>query len=184
MKNSDFVHLHLHTEYSLLDGANRIDKLVNKIKELSMSSVAITDHGNMFGVIQFYQKAQKAGIKPIIGCEVYIAPESRFDKSATHGVSNASHHLVLLAKNEIGYKNLIKLVYELDDYDKAHIAQVFFEVIVPKLIKHDARIGNINCDFAGEQYKNWNINFKSKGSDFDIVEFEYDEEACGLDLDL
>jgi DNA polymerase-3 subunit alpha len=90
MKNSDFVHLHLHTEYSLLDGANRIDKLINKIKELGMSSVAITDHGNMFGVIQFYQKAQKAGIKPIIGCEVYIAPESRFDKSSTHGVSNAS----------------------------------------------------------------------------------------------
>ncbi len=110
MKNSDFVHLHLHTEYSLLDGANRIDKLIDKIKELGMSSVAITDHGNMFGVIQFYQKAQKAGIRPIIGCEVYIAPRSRFDKTSTHGVSNASHHLVLLAKNETGYKNLIKLV--------------------------------------------------------------------------
>jgi DNA polymerase-3 subunit alpha len=110
MKNSDFVHLHLHTEYSLLDGANRIDKLINKISELGMSSVAITDHGNMFGVIQFYQKAQKAGIKPLIGCEVYIAPGSRFDKTSTHGVSNAAHHLVLLAKNDTGYKNLIKLV--------------------------------------------------------------------------
>jgi len=110
MKNQDFVHLHLHTEYSLLDGANRIDKLMDKINKLGMSSVTITDHGNMFGVIQFYQKAQKAGLKPIIGCEVYIAPESRFDRTSTHGVSSASHHLVLLAKNETGYKNLIKLV--------------------------------------------------------------------------
>lgn len=108
--NSDFVHLHLHTEFSLLDGANRIDKLIAKVKELGMTSVAITDHGNMFGVIQFYQQAKKAGIKPIIGCEVYVAPESRLDKTNTHGVSNASHHLVLLAKNEVGYKNLLKLV--------------------------------------------------------------------------
>lgn len=110
MNNSDFVHLHLHTEYSLLDGANRIDKLIAKVQELGMTSVAITDHGNMFGVLQFYQKATKAGIKPIIGCEVYVAPESRFDKTNTHGVSNASHHLVLLAENDTGYRNLIKLV--------------------------------------------------------------------------
>ncbi|PID56124.1 DNA polymerase III subunit alpha [candidate division KSB3 bacterium] len=107
---TDFVHLHLHTEFSLLDGANRIDKLVTKVKDLGMRSVAITDHGNMFGAVQFFQQAKKAGIKPIIGCEVYIAPESRLDKSSTHGISGASNHLVLLAQDETGYKNLIKLV--------------------------------------------------------------------------
>ena len=110
MSLPEFVHLHLHTEYSLLDGANRIDKLIKKIDESGMSSVAITDHGNMFGVVQFYQYAKKAGIKPIIGCEVYVAPESRLDKTNTYGISNASHHLVLLAKNDAGYRNLIKLV--------------------------------------------------------------------------
>lgn len=110
MGNPEFVHLHLHTEFSLLDGANRIDKLMKKVGELGMSSVAITDHGNMFGAVQFYQKAKKSDIKPLIGCEVYIAPESRFDKTSTHGISSASNHLVLLAQNEVGYKNLIKLV--------------------------------------------------------------------------
>ncbi len=108
MSTPEFVHLHLHTEYSLLDGANRIDKMVKKIKELGMSSVAVTDHGNMFGTIQFYQQAKKNGIKPIIGCEVYVAPTNRFDK--TQSVSASSHHLVLLAKDKVGYKNLIKLV--------------------------------------------------------------------------
>ena len=110
MGTTDFVHLHLHTEFSLLDGANRIDKLVNKVKELGMSSLAITDHGNMFGAVQFFQKAKKAELKPIMGCEVYIAPESRFDKTSNHGISGASNHLVLLAQNEVGYKNLIRLV--------------------------------------------------------------------------
>ena len=81
-------------------------------------------------------------------------------------------------------KNQIKLVDELDDDDKAHITEIFFEEIVPKLIKHDARIGNLNCEFAGDQYTNWNIQFQSKGSNFDIVEFEYDEEGNGIDLDL
>ena len=110
MGSAEFVHLHLHTEFSLLDGANRIDKLVKKVKELGMSSVAITDHGNMFGAVQFFQKAQSSEIKPIIGCEVYVAPDSRFDKTSTHGISSASNHLVLLAKDEMGYRNLIKLV--------------------------------------------------------------------------
>lgn len=108
MSTPQFVHLHLHTEYSLLDGANRIDKMVKKIQELGMSSVAVTDHGNMFGTIQFYQQAKKNGIKPIIGCEVYISPTTRFDKSQS--ASASAHHLVLLAKDDVGYKNLIKLV--------------------------------------------------------------------------
>jgi len=109
ISNSDFVHLHLHTEYSLLDGACRIDKLMEKIKSLGQTAVAITDHGVMYGCVDFYKQAKKYGIKPIIGCEVYIAPRSRFEKSHVMG-SGAYYHLVLLCKNEIGYKNLIKLV--------------------------------------------------------------------------
>ena len=103
-----FVHLHLHTEYSLLDGACRIGKLMERVKELGQSAVAITDHGVMYGVIDFYKAAKTAGIKPIIGCEVYVAPRTRFDK--VHGVDNENAHLVLLCKNEMGYRNLSCLV--------------------------------------------------------------------------
>ncbi len=108
MANSDFVHLHLHTEYSLLDGFSRINHLFDKVKEKGMDTVAITDHGVMFGAVEFYQAAKKAGVKPIIGCEVYTAPRSRFDKDNFYDKQYG--HLVLLAKNETGYKNLIKLV--------------------------------------------------------------------------
>lgn len=103
-----FVHLHLHTEYSLLDGACRIEKLVKKIKELGQTAVAVTDHGVMYGAIDFYRACKKEGIKPVIGCEVYVAPSSRFDKLKTAG--RDYYHMVLLCKNETGYKNLIKLV--------------------------------------------------------------------------
>lgn len=103
-----FVHLHCHTEYSLLDGACRISDLVKRVKELGMNAVAITDHGSMYGTIEFYKQAQKQGIKPIIGCEVYVAPKSRFDKNAVEGESY--YHLVLLAENNQGYRNLIELV--------------------------------------------------------------------------
>lgn len=109
MTHSDFVHLHLHTQYSLLDGACILENLIKKVKDLHMPACAITDHGNMFGAIEFYDLAMKNGIKPIIGSEVYIAPESRFEKSA-RGIQEASFHLILLAKNETGYKNLMKLV--------------------------------------------------------------------------
>ncbi|MBE5821513.1 MAG: DNA polymerase III subunit alpha [Clostridiales bacterium] len=104
----DFVHLHVHTEYSLLDGANRIKDLVKKVKDLGMKAVAITDHGVMYGAIDFYKECKKNDIKPIIGCEVYVAPRSRFHKEA--GVDGGYSHLILLAKNNEGYKNLIKLV--------------------------------------------------------------------------
>ena len=104
----DFVHLHLHTEYSLLDGACVIDRLVDRIKALGQKAVAITDHGNMYGVIAFYKACKKAGIKPIIGCEVYVALRTRFDK--VHKVDSSPYHLVLLCKNKTGYQNLIKLV--------------------------------------------------------------------------
>ncbi|MPM70892.1 DNA polymerase III subunit alpha [bioreactor metagenome] len=106
--NEQFVHLHCHTEYSLLDGASRIKDLVRRAKELGMPAIAITDHGTMYGVIDFYKEAKKQGIKPIIGCEVYVAPRSRLEKSAVEGESY--YHLVLLAENEIGYRNLIELV--------------------------------------------------------------------------
>ncbi len=104
----DFTHLHLHTEYSLLDGCCRIKKLIDKASEMGFKSLAITDHGVMYGAIEFYKYAKQKGIKPIIGCEVYVAPRSRFDKQK--GIDNNYSHLVLLCKNEQGYKNLIKLV--------------------------------------------------------------------------
>ncbi len=105
----DFVHLHLHTEYSLLDGSIRIDPLCDRVRALAMPAVAVTDHGNMFGVVDFYQKVERAGIKPILGCEVYVAPGSRTERSA-QGIGDASHHLILLVENEAGYRNLCKLV--------------------------------------------------------------------------
>ena len=107
---TDFVHLHLHSQYSLLDGAIKFDELLAHMKKHQMSAVAVTDHGNMFGAIEFYSKAQKSGIKPIIGCEVYVAPGSRFAKGNARGSSEASYHLVLLCMNLTGYQNLCRLV--------------------------------------------------------------------------
>ena len=104
-----FAHLHVHTEYSLLDGSNKIKEYVARVKELGMNSAAITDHGVMYGVIDFYRAAREAGIKPILGCEVYVAPNSRFDKELTGG-EDRYHHLVLLAENNTGYANLMKIV--------------------------------------------------------------------------
>ncbi len=105
-----FVHLHVHTEYSLLDGAIRIEKMLEKARRLGMDAVAITDHGNLFGAVQFYEQAMRAGIKPIIGCEVYVAPGNRRDRTpATNGQPNA-FHLVLLVQNDEGYRNLSRLV--------------------------------------------------------------------------
>ncbi len=104
-----FTHLHVHTEYSLLDGSNKIKEYVKRVNELGMNSAAITDHGVMYGVIDFYRAAKEAGINPIIGCEVYVAPNSRFDKELTGG-EDRYHHLVLLAENNIGYANLVKIV--------------------------------------------------------------------------
>jgi len=104
----EFVHLHVHSEFSLLDGANRIKDLPVRAKELGMKSIAITDHGVMYGVIDFYKACKKEGIKPIIGCEVYVAPRSRFDKDGA--IDKEYNHLILLAKDNEGYKNLSKLV--------------------------------------------------------------------------
>ena len=104
-----FTHLHVHTEYSLLDGSNKIKEYVKRVKELGMTSAAITDHGVMYGVIDFYRACKAEGINPIIGCEVYVAPNSRFDKELTGG-EDRYYHLVLLAENNIGYQNLMKIV--------------------------------------------------------------------------
>jgi DNA polymerase-3 subunit alpha len=111
MEHSGFVHLHCHTEYSLLDGANKVDKLFQRIKMLKQPAVAMTDHGNMFGAVEFYREAISHGIKPIIGCEIYVAPTSRFEKKGVdRGPKEYNNHLILLAMNRDGYRNLCKLV--------------------------------------------------------------------------
>ena len=104
-----FTHLHVHTEYSLLDGSSKIKELVARVKELGMDSIAITDHGVMYGVIDFYRTAKEQGIKPILGCEIYVAPGSRFDRENVKG-ENRYYHMVLLAENDKGYHNLMKIV--------------------------------------------------------------------------
>ena len=106
---TEFVHLHTHSDYSLLDGACSISQLVNQTYKFDMPALALTDHGNLFGAIDFYQKAKKRRIKPIIGCEVYVAPSSRFKKKKVKG-EVTSYHLTLLAKNIKGYQNLMELV--------------------------------------------------------------------------
>ncbi len=108
MPADSFVHLHLHTEYSLLDGAIRMKELMKKAKQFGMPAVAITDHGNLYGAIEFYQEAKKAGIKPIIGCEAYMAPGAITDRP--NNQRDAAYHFTLLAKDATGYRNLVKLI--------------------------------------------------------------------------
>jgi DNA polymerase III subunit alpha len=109
MAHAEFVHLHLHTEYSLLDGACRLDRLMERAHDLKFPAIAVTDHGVLYGAVDFYREARDKGLKPIIGCEVYVAPGSRLDKKTSSGGRDVYNHLVLLAKDEVGYKNLIKL---------------------------------------------------------------------------
>src|ERR1043165_336329 len=132
MAHAEFVHLHLHTEYSLLDGACRLDRLMERARELKFPALAITDHGVLCGAIDFYRAAQEAGIKPIIGCEVYVAPGSRLEKKTTNGGRDVYNHLVLLAKDEIGYRNLIKLVTD------AHLQGYYYKPRIDKeiLLQH------------------------------------------------
>ncbi|MFC2045649.1 DNA polymerase III subunit alpha [Chloroflexota bacterium] len=134
-----FTHLHVHTEYSLLDGMSRIPNLISRAKEMGMDSLAITDHGTMYGVIQFYLAAKEAGIKPIIGCEVYVAQNSRFDRGSG---DRDSYHLVLLAKNQIGYQNLIQLT------TKAHLEGFYYKARVDKSLleeHHEGLIALSSC---------------------------------------
>ena len=144
-----FAHLHVHTEYSLLDGSNKIKEYVSRVKELGMNSAAITDHGVMFGVIDFYRAARAEGIKPILGCEVYVAPNSRFDKE-TAGGEDRYYHLVLLAENNTGYQNLTKIV------SKAFVEGYYYKPRVDlELLKeyHEGIIALSAC-LAGEVQKN------------------------------
>src|SRR5947208_573917 len=137
MSHADFVHLHLHTEYSLLDGACRLDRLMDKASELKFPALAITDHGVLYGAIDFYQAARNRGVKPIIGCEVYVAPASRFDKKTTSGGKDVYHHLVLLAKDEAGYRNLIRLA------TSAHLEGYYYKPRIDKEILAQPKEGLI-----------------------------------------
>ena len=146
MSRAEFVHLHLHTEYSLLDGACRIDRLMERAAALNFGALAITDHGVLYGAIDFYQAAKKAGLKPIIGCEVYVAPGSRLEKKTLNGGRDAYHHLVLLAQNETGYKNLIKLV------TAAHLEGYYYKPRIDKelLAAHHAGLIALSGCLASE----------------------------------
>ncbi len=137
MSHADFVHLHLHTEYSLLDGACRLDRLMEKAGALRFPALAITDHGVLYGAIDFYKAARDKGIKPILGCEVYVAPGSRLEKKATHAGRDVYHHLVLLAKDETGYRNLIQLV------TKAHLEGYYYKPRIDKEILAALKAGLI-----------------------------------------
>ena len=146
--NKDFIHLHVHTEYSLLDGFSRLDKLIGRAKELNMKAIAITDHGCMFGAIDFYKKAKKAGIKPVIGCEVYTASRGLRDKDPNYDKKYG--HLVLLAENMTGYKNLIKLV------STSYVEGFYYKprVDIEELRKHSEGIIALSACLAGDVSNN------------------------------
>ncbi|MDR3678054.1 MAG: DNA polymerase III subunit alpha [Acidobacteriota bacterium] len=143
MNSENFVHLHLHTDYSLLDGACEIGKLMDRAATLKMPAVAMTDHGNMFGAIKFYNAAKKRDIKPIIGCEVYVAPANRFDRSAD---SERPNHLVLLCENERGYRNLVKLA------SSAYIEGFYYKPRIDKdlLARHSEGLIGLSACLRGE----------------------------------
>ncbi|MGA3171633.1 MAG: DNA polymerase III subunit alpha [Chthoniobacteraceae bacterium] len=145
MSSDSFVHLHLHTEYSMLDGANRIPEIMRKAREFGMPAVAMTDHGNLFGAIEFYQEARKAGVKPIIGCEVYMAPGKRLDKQAA-SARDAAYHLTLLARDETGYRNLVKLV------TIANVDGMYYKPRIDKedLARHSAGLIGMSACLKGE----------------------------------
>jgi DNA polymerase-3 subunit alpha len=141
----NFVHLHVHSEYSLLDGACRIPELVGRAAELKMPALALSDHGNLFGAIEFYQECRRLGVKPIIGCEVYLAPGDRREKKA-NSPKEASTHFLLLAKNETGYRNLVKLV------SAAHLEGMYYKPRIDKeiLARHAEGLIGTNACLAGE----------------------------------
>ena len=146
----NFAHLHVHTEYSLLDGSNKIKEYVSRVKELGMNSAAITDHGVMFGVIDFYREAKAQGIKPILGCEVYVAPGSRFEKEAGGSGEDRYYHLVLLAENNTGYQNLMKIV------SKGFVEGYYYKprVDLEVLREYHEGIIALSACLAGEVQKN------------------------------
>src|SRR5207302_8590065 len=144
MPRDSFVHLHLHTEYSLLDGAVRMKELMQKAVEFGMPAVAVTDHGNLFGAIEFYQEATRAGIKPIIGCEAYVAPRSHKEKASS--LREAAYHFTLLAQNDNGYRNLVKLI------STAHLDGFHYRPRIDKelLAQHSEGLMGLSGCLAGE----------------------------------
>src|SRR5437870_11264473 len=144
MPRDSFVHLHLHTEYSLLDGAIRIKELMKKAAELKMPAVAMTDHGNLYGAIEFYQEAQRAGVKPIVGCEAYIAPRSHQDRPKS--MRESAYHFTLLARDENGYHNLVKLI------STAHLDGFHYRPRIDKelLAQHSAGLIGLSGCLASE----------------------------------
>ena len=155
MPRDSFVHLHLHTEYSLLDGAIRMRELMKKAAEFEMPAVAMTDHGNLFGAIEFYQEATNAGIKPIIGCEAYVAPRSHKEKA--NSMREAAYHFTLLAENEIGYRNLVKLI------STAHLDGFHYRPRIDKelLAQHSAGLIGLSGCLASE------VNSALQGNNID-----------------
>lgn len=159
MPRGDFVHLHLHTQYSLLDGAIRIPDVITRARDYKMSALAVTDHGNLFGAMEFYSLVQTAGIKPIIGCEVYVAPGSRFTQSGRQGESS-SYHLILLCENEKGYRNLCRLVtkgYQEGFYYKPRVDKELLEqyneglVCLSACLKGEIAAGILAGDIKGTE---------------------------------
>jgi DNA polymerase III subunit alpha len=152
----DFVHLHVHTGYSLLDGSGKIPDLIARAKELGMHSLAITDHGTMYGCVEFYKSAKDQGVKPIIGCEIYIVPKSMYIKQNDR--DNENHHLVLLVKNETGYKNLMKIV------SKASLEGFYYKPRIDHeyLKKHSEGLIALSACLGGEVQANLNNGNRSK----------------------
>jgi DNA polymerase-3 subunit alpha len=146
MAETPFVHLHVHSEYSLLDGAIRMEQLVKKAASLGMPALGLTDHGNLFGTVEFYQEAEKAGIKPIIGCEIYVAPGSMYEKKTANGGRDAAFHMTLLAADDEGYRNLVKLT------TKAHLEGFYYKPRVDKelLAKHSKGLIALSGCLKGE----------------------------------
>jgi len=152
MRHSNFVHLHLHTQYSLLDGAIRPAELISLAREHKMPAVAMTDHGNIFGAIEFYEKAMKSGVKPIIGCEIYVAPGDRMDKSPLGRGQTTAYHLVLLVKNYKGYQNLCKLL------SKAYIEGFYYKPRVDKELLRELNEGLIALSACLHGEVSYNLN--------------------------
>ena len=146
MAQTPFVHLHVHSEYSLLDGAIRMEELIKKATSFGMPAIALTDHGNLFGAVDFYQAAEKAGIKPIIGCEIYVAPGSMLEKKTSNGGKDAAYHMTLLASNDEGYRNLVKLS------TASHLEGFYYKPRVDKeiLAKHSSGLIALSGCLKGE----------------------------------
>ncbi|MFQ5450846.1 MAG: DNA polymerase III subunit alpha [Nitrospinaceae bacterium] len=155
MGPANFVHLHLHTFYSLLDSSLRHEALFKRAVQYKMPAIAMTDHGNLFGAVEFYNGARNHGLKPIIGCEVYVAPESRLEKSSNHNLRDASHHLILLAQNETGYRNLISLV------TAGYLEGFYYKPRIDKelLARHSG--GLIALSSCGRGEVAWNVHRKN-----------------------